>query len=621
MSNIKTAPTIIHPRTSREPLPLKAPDVAVAFHDADNLGLIPVTNLNAPVIVDLEVWEAAEPGYTYQLTWNGTPSGPEKVIQASEKPGDPLTLEIPVDFLKEGVHRLTYRTYSPAADSENFSDEFPIVIDRTAPGMPQLAAIQFPVEVQNGLTAVELTQLGNKLEVQVAGYTGMAKHDVIHTYWGEVAGPIAVVDQNDMGLNKVVFDFERDFLESITSGSHDVIYRVVDRAGNISEESLAVNVLLLLEEIPENYPAPLLDPGIGSLIDYMEAKPGVQVDIPHYPGAAAFDQITLHWGEDYPMLPVQIPPGNESEDIVLSLKVPYETLAVAPIGNVSISYTVTRQNQLNGTSLPTAVDVYLTLPVPEPSEAPIIQGTSLASPNKDDNFIDEEDYEYNSRAIIRWTDSFKVNDDIHLFWGDQQRLQWYQIKEEDLIAASDLVIPVANSIMKAQGTGAEIPVRYAVARQGNPNLTLSPNQRVTVRSKENLPGGPEGIEGPTFKLNPAGYISQSVAPDGTDGYVVPYANIAENQKLFFTFRGFDRENNPIDSATYTASRELDDQDILNGYSFRVPYNILRTICRGFCEAYIRVDPAPDSNQSSVTSKTTRVPVEMRESNEAVCSIN
>jgi hypothetical protein len=144
---------------------------------------------------------------------------------------------------------------------------------------------------------------------------------------------------------------------------------------------------------------------------------------------------------------------------------------------------------------------------------------------------------------------------------------------------------------------------------------------VTVRSKEELPGGPDGIDGPTFVVTPAGYISLIVAPDGTEGSVAPYLNIAENQKLFFTFKGFDLNNNPIEAATYTASRELDDRDVVEGYKFKVPFNTLRTICRGYCEAYIRVEPAPGSNQSAVTSRITRVPVDMRRTNESVCSIS
>jgi hypothetical protein len=620
MNIINQTPEIIVSRTSRDPIPLPAPDVAIAFHDEDSLGLIPVSALVAPLIADLKVWDAAEEGYTYQLYWDGDRTGPEKVISATDRPGDPLTLEIPLELLTEGFHSLAYRTYSAPADSENFSDVFPIIIDVTAPGQPHLAAIQFPVEVQNGLTAAELAQLGGKLQVEIAGYTGMAKHDVINTYWGNVEGPIAVVNEDDMGLNKVVFDFSQDFLESIPTGPQLVNYKVTDRAGNISEDSISVEILLLLEEIPENYPAPILDPAVGSLIDYAEAKPGVQVDIPRYPGAAPYDQITLHWGSDLQMLPVQLPPGNENEDTVISLRVPYETIAVKPVGSITIRYTVTRQNQLNGSSLPTPVDVFITLPIPEPTLAPIVQGTSAENPNTDDNFIDEDDYELNARAIVEWNNTFRVNDDLHLFWGDQQRLQWYQIKEEDIAAARDMIIPIANSIIKAQGTGAEIPVRYSVERLGNPNQTNSPPQKVTVRSKEDLPGGPDGIDGPVFKLNPAGYISQSVAPDGTDGKIVPYTNISESQRLFFSFKGFDRDNNPIDAATFTATRVLDDQDIINGYSFRVPYITLRTLCRGFCEAYIRVEPAPGSNQSSVTSRVTRVPVEMRQSSEPVCSI-
>jgi len=614
------APIVIRSRTIREPLPLEAPDIAIAFHDEDSLGLIPVNETYAPLTVDLKVWEAAEEDYTYQLYWNGERHGPEKLIAATDQPGDPLTLEVPVELLLEGRHSLKYRTYSPDADSENFSDEFPVIIDRTAPGKPLLAALQFPVEVQNGLTAAELERLGGKLEVQVAGYTGMAKHDVIHTFWGDVAGPTAVVDEDDMGLNKVVFDFSKEFLESIDTGSHVVKYRVIDRAGNTSDDSVETTITLLLEEVPDNYPAPIVDVSVGGLIDYAEAKLGVMIDIPQYPGASAFDEIVLYWGDDSPMLPVQLPPGNEGEDVVLSLRVPFETIATKPVGEVSITYTVTRNNQLSGTSLPAVVDIFLTLPVPVPTTAPIVQGTSLQNPNKDDNFIDEDDYEFNSRAIVAWTSEFKINDDIHLSWGDQQRLQWYQIKEEDVAASKDLIIPIANSIMKAQGTGSEIPVRYTVTREGNPNPTLSPIQKVTVRSKEDLPGGPGGVDGPVFKLNPSGFISQSVAPNGTDGLILPYTNIAQNQRLSFTFKGFDDDGNPIDAATVTASRELDDQDVINGYAFHVPYIKLRTICRGYCEAYVRIDPAPGSNQSSVTSKVTRVPVEMRESSEPYCTI-
>ncbi|WP_341958879.1 hypothetical protein [Pseudomonas sp. RC10] len=620
MSDTKQTPTIQHTGIAREPIPIEAPDIAIAFHDEDNFGLIPVTALDAPIPVDLKVWEGADPGYFYQLLWNGEEIGPAKAVQPDEKPGDPLTLEVPVEVQTEGRHELSFIVRSHITGAVAYSGIMNIVIDRTAPGKPRLAAIQFPVEVINGLTLAELEGLNNKLTVEVAGYTGMAKHDVIHTYWGDIVGPTAVVDENDMGLNKVIFDFSREFLESIADGPKPVKYNVSDRAGNVSEYSLSTEVILLLEEIPDNYPAPIIDPAVGDQIEYSEARAGVQVDIPHYPGAAAFDQITLYWGADRPMFPVELPAGNENEAVVVSLSVPYETIAVQPVGDVVVSYKVSRQNQLNGSSLPVTVDVYVTLPIPVPAVAPIIQGTSADNPNTTDNFIDEDDYELNSNAIVEWSDQFRLNDSLTLFWGEQERQRWYQISELDLAAKKDLIIPIANSIMKAQGTGAEIPVRYTVSRQGNPNSTPSPAQKVTVRSKEELPGGQDGIEGPEFVLTPTGYLAVTVAPNGTKGLIKPYTNMAARQKLFFTFKGFDASGNPIEAATVTATRELYDEDVVNGYSFAVPYNNLRSICTGYCEAYFRVEPAPDSNQSAVTSKIKRIPVDMREPNENFCSL-
>lgn len=613
-------PIVINTRQERAPIPLEAPDIAVAFHDQDNFGLIPVSELENGLILDFKVWEAARPGFTYRLVWNDVLTGAEKIIQATDQPGNPLTLEIPVTLLIEGNHRAGYRVFNPATEFENFSDTFPVVIDKTEPGKPELSAVHFPVEVQNGLTAAELAQLGDQVDAHVAGYTGMAKHDLIRSVWGGVDGPAAIVNEDDMGLNKVVLRFSGDFLRSIPSGLQAVTYEVTDRAGNISKPSIPVNILLLLEQLPENYPAPILDPDIGDVIKYSDARAGVRIDIPRYPGAQAFDQITLFWGADRPMLPVQLPPENESEDIVLSVRVPYETIALIPVGNILISYEVARQNQRTGSSLGTEAEVFLTLPIAEPAFAPIVQGTSLNSPDKTDNFIDEDDYELNARVIVKWDPQFRINDDINLFWGDQSRLQWYQIKEEDIAVGRDLIIPVANSIMKTQGTGAEIPVRYGVVRAGNPNEVMSFTQLITVRSKEELPGGAAGIAAPQFKLTAAGYLSLTVAANGTDGLIVPYANIAENQKLFFTFRGFDENNNPVEAATFTATRELDDIDIVNGYSFHVPFNTLRTVCAGYCEAYVRVEPAPDSNQSAVTSNITRIPIDMRETIETACTV-
>ncbi|NBB13378.1 hypothetical protein GVN17_27550, partial [Pseudomonas sp. SLFW] len=117
------------------PIPLELPVIAVALEG----GLIPNEHLTEAVSVTFPVWPAAEPSYTYQLVLDGERIPPEHTISTSDKPGDPLIVEIPLSLLTEGVHAVAYRVYSPFSESEAFSDSVNIEIDKTAPGAPDLA--------------------------------------------------------------------------------------------------------------------------------------------------------------------------------------------------------------------------------------------------------------------------------------------------------------------------------------------------------------------------------------------------------------------------------------------------------------------------------------------------
>jgi len=610
MNTSKKLPTINFPRTFRSsPRELDAPFVPAAFHDEDNEGLLPVSTLNQPVKVELKVWDAAKTGDTYQVFWNGKIAGDPKTIN-DEQPGDDLALEIPVANLVEGVHSLAYQTIN---NENNVSEEsFPVrvEVDLTPPGRPQLGPVKLPPEVDGGLTSAELTQLGDKLDVEIGSYTGMAKHDVVRTYWGDVEGPGAVVTADDMGLQRVLISYSRAFLESLGDFNGIVGYSVTDRAGNTSARSLGVLVRLLLKEVPNDFPAPIIDPAVGGLIDHAEAKAGVNVDIPHYPDAAALDLITLNWGDGNSSLPLPLPAGNEDEDIVLSITVPFETIAVIPEGRPAITYDVLRAGQPVGSSLASSVDVFLTLPVSEQLDSPIIQGSSITNPNLDDNFIDEDDYELNSRAVIKWRNELEISDDLNLYWGQEFVPQWYQIKDTDVAAQRDLIIPIPNAIMKNQGTGAAIPVRYTVTRFGNPNPANSTSQNVVVRSKEETPGGVDGLDGPTFITNDNGVVGPIQNPDGAPVTIVPYLNILRHQIVQFTFIAFDDDNNPLEAANFYDERELDANDVINGYVFTVPAPNLKLICRGWGEAHFKVIPPEESNQSPATSRIIRVRINM-----------
>ncbi|KPY64895.1 Uncharacterized protein ALO94_03676 [Pseudomonas syringae pv. spinaceae] len=104
--------------------PLDAPDVAVAFHDEDTPGLIPINALTQPLLVSLKVWPAALPDYTYRLLFDAEKVGPEKLILASHTPGDPLSLEVPTDLLSEGIHDIAYVIKNPGNQVEEISNSF-----------------------------------------------------------------------------------------------------------------------------------------------------------------------------------------------------------------------------------------------------------------------------------------------------------------------------------------------------------------------------------------------------------------------------------------------------------------------------------------------------------------
>jgi hypothetical protein len=621
MNNDIYTPTVIrNPLGSELDPSLMPPDIKGAFHDSDDFGLVPISMLTAPIVIDFVVWDGARPGYTYQLVYDTKTTGSLKVISDDAIAGDPITLEIETQLLsREGEHTVAYEVTNPANQVSKTSPAFTLIIDKTPPGAPELASIQFPKEIEGGLTSAELAALGGVLPAHVAGYTGMAKHDLIKTYWGDIPGPEAVVNESDVGLDEVKLEFSREFLDSIGEEPHVVKYQVFDRAGNPSMLSNPATVVLKLRDAPTDFPAPVIDEGVGSLIDFNEAQTGIRVDIPHYPDASAFDSIRLYWGETR-MTSVEISPGDESNDIVLSLRVPFKTIETFPEGMVQVSYEVWRADQIVGSSLDSMIEVFLTRPVVAPISAIVVKGTSVSGPNIEDNFIDEDDYELSARGLIKWNMDLQNGDDIDLHWGDQVEAQWYQIKASDVTAARELNIPISNEIIKAQGTGAEIPVSFKISRFGNPNATSSPVQLVVVRSKEELPGGPDGLEGPTFNLTTTGVLGPNENPDGADVTIPPYVNISRDQLVTLTFKGFDDFNNPIDAASFTASRRIDDDDIANGYVFTVPHRNVRTICTGFAEATFKVEPSEGSNQSPANSKTTRVIVNMLDPAEITCSL-
>ncbi|WP_040064634.1 hypothetical protein [Pseudomonas batumici] len=604
---------------------LDKPDVEGAFPD----GLLPLSALNAPLPVTFQLWDDASTEQTYQLFWDNNAIGtPTDVLEDDlSNPERRLSLDIPVELLVEKndpanptdkKYKLRYQIYDKESEQTTPSFDTLIEIDTTRPGLPSHGPMAFPREVDDGLTSAELTALGNTLDVIVSSYSTMDEGDFIETFWGDIPGPTATVQTNDIELEEVPLSFSRAFLENVESqvgnALSDVTYIITDRAGNVSPPSLARQIRLLLAEIPDDLPRPIVEqasPGQGGLISYSDAITGVTVDIPHYLGAEPEDLVTLYWGDSNPLPAIPVQDGEEDNDPILSPVLQFDVINRFPEATVNVHYEVRRNGQLVGTSLVLPVEVYLTLPVPEERLQPLtIQGTS-DNPNRQDNFIDPDDYELDGRAIFRWVNGLRVDDYINLRWGQQVVDQWYQITQADFNAGVDIDIPVSNLVIKLEGTGAAIPVTYTVTRVTNPNPAPAPTQAVVVRSKMEQPGGELGLLEAVFtRLSDAGHVIPGLNPDGTPVLVRPYDNIKLYHDIALTFDGFELDGTPIPAAHWEKTDTINPTNIDTGLTFQIPLANLISICKGYAVVTYRVEPRPEHNQEPANSLPGSAPVSM-----------
>lgn len=216
----------------REPIPLPPAVVHAAYED----GLLRTADLNAAIAVEVEVWPAAETGYTVRLDLDRVPVTDERVITETDKPGDILTLYLSENhLLKDKRYSLQYRTYSPRSESENVSPATPLIVDRTPPGAAVLAPLFFAEGSING-----------DANAILPGYAGMALGDVVRTLCNGIPGPTHTVQADELTVRPIEIVFEADYLLGLAAHEVTIEYVVVDRAGNPSFSSLPVTIYLTM---------------------------------------------------------------------------------------------------------------------------------------------------------------------------------------------------------------------------------------------------------------------------------------------------------------------------------------------------------------------------------------
>ena len=215
------------------PIPLPPPIVPMA-HPED--GLLYISALENPLPVEVQVWEAAEPGYYFQLVLDDVPLGNIRVITTDDRAGDTITVFLDEALLDhEGTYALGYKVTSPRTEYSNFSPTIHLRVDRTKPGATLLAPLIFPTAT-----------FGDQLIGLLPGYAGMEPGDVIQTLLNGVEGPSHLVEADELTLRPVEIAFSREDLLTHAAETVSIEYVVTDRAGNASITSLPTLVSLKL---------------------------------------------------------------------------------------------------------------------------------------------------------------------------------------------------------------------------------------------------------------------------------------------------------------------------------------------------------------------------------------
>lgn len=475
-------------------------------------GLLPVSALATPVTVTFPAWPAVVPNTSYRLLWDKTPIGVTKLINEDDRPGDILTLEIPVSALTEGKHSLAYRLVNLENGVQTDSPMSPVEIDRTAPGNPLLAPIIFPVAIQNGLTSAELEALGNKLPGKIASYGDMKEGDVIRTYWGTVEGPVAIVGRDDMGLQRVMVDFSREFLENIGDIEAPVFYSVTDLAGNLSANAQAVKVKLQLRVLPE-LPLPVVKEANGDTLDPVNATQGATVVVSTFAQLARGDRVEVQWrgpnASDSKEKTITDADAGKDLEMLFSA-----TLVDANKGQtVPISYDVLRANgsaQTSGTLLLKIQGAPTRLPAP-----------TMDTVGPDGLLTPSHIPESGATVRVSYTD-MSSGDSVVATWEGATR---YDTPAQVIGGNAQLQFNIPKAFI-TQSIGSSASVTYTVTRAGTAvvsaplwlrvqqgmNFDTSP---VSLSGKIYLiPGSPDVL--PTF---PAGTTVRRIASGGQAPYV------------------------------------------------------------------------------------------------------
>lgn len=280
---------------------LAAPRVPQALPDipGGEANLLPVSALSAPLNVTFEKWANSGNGGTLTLFWNDT--AVETKRWDTDIPEDELFILVPQAFLVEGHPNLRYEVITDAGVTTD-SQTLTLTIDTTSPFLNPISELRFPPEViSDGVTADWLVGHGDTLQAQVPDYIQIKPGDVIRFYWSDDATTLTLagektVEPLDIGSPLTVM-FEGITIRDRGDGRQFAVYDVRDRAGNLSQSSTPVELLVLAQSRVLPWPTVMEAPGAGPNVSLnpLNATSGVVVQVPTSAVINPNEEITVIW--------------------------------------------------------------------------------------------------------------------------------------------------------------------------------------------------------------------------------------------------------------------------------------------------------------------------------------
>jgi hypothetical protein len=533
--------------------------------DADNLLLTTTEGKDVTLTLPYPATSELEVGDTVVLVIDGAIDESTRINVADY---NAITLTLPAaSHATSGKYTINYELrFDTGLGNTEQGPGQSFVVDYVEPGLPDLAAPDFLFNPALGLTPDRLEADGS-LKAHVFGYNGLDLDDKI---WGKIDGgtafEIGVVDHIPVEGEQLPLIFPSGSIAALTDGPHTFGYYVVDRAGNRSPDSAAVNMSSLLTGFISDLLAAIVPEATDGLVDDADARSlgGVLVQIPAHAKLNENYEAVVHWGattsKEFP-----IPPGAQNP--VAEFTIPYgvayfDWTFVAGGADQAVPTTVYYEVFLNGIfagrsapmNAPVSVNLYLAGGEDPDPETPVhdeLVVPTVHSANGAVDTIPVADFDAAGTMIIPFKTAgvkppavaaFKDGDVITVQYGTTRPFT-YPVTAADITAAVDIQFPLPVDNIHAGQTG-QIPVTYTITRKitggsgTGSNVSLSPTKTITVSSAGDLPGGGATLEAAAWKLSEQdptpGKENMIGFPQATHGVTIElplYVNKKENDVI------------------------------------------------------------------------------------------